>query len=154
MAVDYFLKIDGIPGDSTDAKHPGEIEVESWSWGETNLVGSTSNVAMQDFNFVARTSIASPLLFLRCADGAQVGKAMLTSRRSGEQPFEFLRWTLDNVVVTSYQSGASAAGDAAPVDQFSLNFSRITVSYTTQTATGGAGTTLTKGWDRTKNTAF
>jgi type VI protein secretion system component Hcp len=29
----YFLKIEGIAGESTDAKHKGEIEVESFSWG-------------------------------------------------------------------------------------------------------------------------
>ena len=32
--VDYFLKIDGIQGESQDSKHKNEIQLESWSWGE------------------------------------------------------------------------------------------------------------------------
>ena len=28
--VDYFLKIDGIEGESQDATHKGEIDVVSW----------------------------------------------------------------------------------------------------------------------------
>ena len=35
-AVDYFIKFDGIKGESADAKHKDEIDVESWSWGETH----------------------------------------------------------------------------------------------------------------------
>ena len=35
-AVDYFIKFDGIKGESADVKHKDEIDVESWSWGETN----------------------------------------------------------------------------------------------------------------------
>ena len=33
-AVDYFLKIDGIDGESTDDKHKGEIQLESYSFGK------------------------------------------------------------------------------------------------------------------------
>ena len=36
MAVDYFLKLDGVTGESTDQQHTGEIELASWSWGATN----------------------------------------------------------------------------------------------------------------------
>ena len=38
MGIEMFLKIDGIPGESTDARHPDEIDIESWAWGETNAV--------------------------------------------------------------------------------------------------------------------
>jgi type VI secretion system secreted protein Hcp len=33
MAVDFFLKLDGIPGESKDKAHKGEIDVLAWSWG-------------------------------------------------------------------------------------------------------------------------
>lgn len=33
MALDMFIKIDGIKGESTDDKHKDEIDVLSWSWG-------------------------------------------------------------------------------------------------------------------------
>ena len=34
-AVDYFLKIDNIPGESEDDKHKSEIQLESWRIGAT-----------------------------------------------------------------------------------------------------------------------
>ena len=44
-AFDYFLKLDGIPGESTDAKHKGEIDVLSWSWGESPEIAPTPEAA-------------------------------------------------------------------------------------------------------------
>ena len=68
-AVDYFLKIDGIPGESTDSKHKNEIDIESWAWGQTNSGshaygggGGAGKVAMQDFNFTMKVNKASPEL--------------------------------------------------------------------------------------------
>ena len=70
-AVDYFLKIDGIEGESQDHKHKNEIDVESWSWGETNSGthaggggGGAGKVQMQDFHFVMKVNKATPKLML------------------------------------------------------------------------------------------
>jgi type VI secretion system secreted protein Hcp len=67
MAVDMFLKLDGIPGESRDSKHKGEIEIESFSWGASNSGsaahgsgGGAGKVAMQDFSFVTRVSRRRP----------------------------------------------------------------------------------------------
>jgi type VI secretion system secreted protein Hcp len=75
-AVDYFLKIDGIDGESQDAKHKNEIDLESFSWGATQGGtmafgggGGAGKVQMQDFHFVMRVNKASPKLFLACANG-------------------------------------------------------------------------------------
>lgn len=62
MADDYYLKIDGVQGESTDQQHPGEIQLESWSFGESNPVSpapggagiGAGKVHMQDFRFVTR----------------------------------------------------------------------------------------------------
>lgn len=69
-AVDYFLKIDGIPGESTDSKHKNEIDIESWSWGQVNSGshaggggGGAGKVSMQDYNFTMRVNKASPSFF-------------------------------------------------------------------------------------------
>ena len=55
--VDYFLKIDGIDGESSDHKHKSEIEVLSWSWGmqtRRDVVSgaATGRAAMQDLKIV------------------------------------------------------------------------------------------------------
>src|SRR5918992_6143919 len=97
-AIDYFLKIDGIAGESPDSKHKGEIDVESWSWGETHAappgpVGGGSGagkVQMHDLHVTANMSKASPQLMLACASGTQLKSAVLTGRRAGASQLEFL----------------------------------------------------------------
>jgi type VI secretion system secreted protein Hcp len=132
-AVDYFLKIDTIPGESQDATHKGEIQLESWSWGETQqgtqaygAGGGAGKVAMQDFHFVMKTNKASPLLFLACANGQHIPKATLTARKAGKEAQEYLKWIFTDLLISSYQTGGSAhSGDAVPTDQISFNLPRL-----------------------------
>ena len=90
-AVDYFLKFDGIKGESTDSKHKDEIDVESWSWGETQTGtqgpgggGGAGKVQMQDFHFVMQLNRSSPLLAKACATGQHIKSATLTTRKAGK----------------------------------------------------------------------
>ena len=151
MAVDYFLKIDGIPGESVDKTHKGEIEVDSWSWGESNPVpgggatgGATGKVHAQDLLVTSRFSKASPALLLACAAGKHFKSAVLSARATGAP--DFLTFSLSDVLVSSYQTGASEA-DAAPVDSVSLNFSKLEVEYKEQGAGGKLGGPTKAGWD-------
>ena len=117
MAVDYFLKIDGIEGESLDEKHKGEIEIESFSWGLTQPGGSSvgggggggGKAQFRDISFVALISKASPKLFLACASGTHSKSAVLTVRKGGEQQMEFDTMTLEDVLISSYQQGSSQA---------------------------------------------
>jgi type VI secretion system secreted protein Hcp len=158
MASDYFLKIDGIPGESLDAKHKDEIEVLSWSWGETQehapspSGGGTGKVAMTDLHVSATISKASPQLLLACASGKHIKSAVLTGRRAGKAQDEFLTFSLSDVLVSGYQTGGSAA--EAPLDSISLNFSKIEVSYKAQTAKGTLAPAVRAGWDVKANKAF
>jgi type VI secretion system secreted protein Hcp len=156
MAVDMFLKLDGIDGESQDAKHKGEIEIESFSWGASNA-GSAAHggagagkVSMQDFHFVTPTSKASPKLFLSCASGVHIKDAILTVRGAGDKPLEFLKVTMSDVLVSSWQQ-AGSAGDEIPQDQISINFSKIEIAYVTQSPNGGAGESVRGGWDVKSN---
>ena len=87
MSVDCFLKIDGIQGESTDAKHKGEIMVLCWSWSETQAMspaaaGGTSKVSMQDFHFSKAVDTASPKLMLACPSGQHIKDAVLSCRKT------------------------------------------------------------------------
>src|SRR4029453_18606168 len=152
--VDYFLKLDGIEGESTDAKHKNEIEVESWSWGETQQGGSAlpgpgsgaGKVAMQDFHFTMKANKASPKLFLACANGQHIKKATLTVRKAGGEQQDYLMVTMTDLLCSSFQTGGSA-GDIVPTDQISLNFSKIQWEYKSQDATGKVGASVMAGWD-------
>jgi type VI secretion system secreted protein Hcp len=129
-AVDYFLKLDGIVGDSSDNQHKDEIEVLSFSWGLSNT-GSVSGgggagagrASLQDFHFVASFGKASPQLMLSCATGKHIREAVLSGRGARGSADEFIKVRLSDLIVTSYQTGAT--DDAVPTDQFSLNFSKI-----------------------------
>jgi type VI secretion system secreted protein Hcp len=155
--VDYFLKIGDIKGESQDDKHPDEIQVESWSMGATNSgTGEAGGGAgggrsdHQDMHFTAKMSKASPKLFLACATGQAIDKAVLTVRKAGKDPQEYLKITLTNVFVSSYQTGGSGQ-EIVPTDQFSLNFSKIEKSYAPQKDDGSLDSPIVHNYDLKKN---
>jgi type VI secretion system secreted protein Hcp len=157
VAVDYFLKIDGVPGEAADVKHKGEIQLESFSWGESSPGGAgpgggggAGKVQMQDLVVTMLVSKASPRLMLACASGKHYKEAVLTARRAGKAQQEFLVFKLKDVIVTSYQT-AGAAGGEAPVDQASLGFSTIQMDYRPQKADGSLDAAVKAGWDLKQN---
>jgi type VI secretion system secreted protein Hcp len=154
MAVDMFLKIDGIKGESTADKHKDEIDVESFSWGVsqsgTMAFGSgagAGKVQFQDIHFTSSLSKASPQLFLGCATGDHIKEATLTARKAGEKQQDFLIIKMNDILITSYQTGGSSGSDTVPTDQFSLNFAKIEYSYIPQKADGSSDAAVKAGWD-------
>jgi type VI secretion system secreted protein Hcp len=144
MAVDYFLKLDGIEGESTDNKHAKEIDVEAWSWGESQTGssvpggggGGAGKVSMQDFSFVMKFNKASPKLMLACATGKHIKSARLAVRRAGQGQQDYLTFTFLDVLVSSYQTGGAEASGLTPVDQVSLRYAKVEVEYKTQKPDG------------------
>jgi type VI secretion system secreted protein Hcp len=154
--ADYFLKLDGIPGESSDADHKEEIEILSWSWGETQAVihsgrggSAAGKVAMRDFQFATNTNKASPVLILACASGQRIPKARLTCRKKGEVKQEFLVVTLSDVLVSSYQTAGPEQG--LPLDEVSLNYRKIEMEYRQQLPNGSLGPPIKVGWDVAAN---
>ena len=155
--VDYFLKIEGIEGESPDAKHKNEIDIESWSWGETNSGthaygggGGAGKVSMNDFNFTMRVNKSSPKLILSCANGSHIKAAQLTCRKAGKEQQEYLKVKFTDLLVSSYQTGGSS-GDVVPVDQISLNFAKIEYEYYPQKEDGTLGSKIPVHWDLKQN---
>jgi len=152
--VDYFLKIDGVEGESQDSKHKNEIEIESFSWGETQT-GTASHgggmgagkVQMQDFNFTMRVNKASPKLFLACARGDHVKSAILTCRKAGKDQQEYLKVTFTDILVSAFQTGGSAGADVLPMDQISLNFTKVEFEYKEQKPDGTLGGAIKAHYD-------
>jgi len=162
MAVtDFFLKLDGIKGESTDAKHKDELDIDSFSWGAVNSGsfsqatgkgGGTGKVSFQDVHFTKKTDKSSTDLMLHCASGKHIGKAQLTVRKAGEDQQEYYKVLLTDVLVSSYQSGGhGGSGDVIPTDQFSLNFAKIEFSYSPQDAKGKLASQSKSGWDLKAN---
>ena len=158
--VDYFLKITGVDGESSDDKHKGEIELESWSFGATQMGvghsgggGGAGKVAMQDFHFVMRVSKASPKLFQGCATGEHFKDATVVARKAGKEQQEYLKIKLTDVLVSSYQQGGSGGSNVVPTDQISFNFAKIEIEYKEQKADGTLGGAVKAGYDLKANKA-
>ena len=158
MAFDMFLKIDGIEGESKDAKHKDQIDVLSYSWGVSNAGspgggsgGGAGKASFQDFSFVHRTGKASPKLFLACASGKHIKQAVLTCRKAGGKQQEFLKITFSDVLISSFQQGGSTGGDDVPVESVSFDFGKVDERYTEQDASGKPGQTFSGAWDVRKN---
>jgi len=156
--VDYFLKLDGIDGESEDKSHSKEIHIESWSFGETQSGsmahgggGGAGKVQMQDFHFVMKTNTASPKLFLACASGEHIKKAVLTCRKAGKDQQEYLKWTFTDLLVSSYQTGGAGSSDVLPLDQISLNFAQAEIAYKAQKADGSLAGEVKAGWNLKHN---
>lgn len=157
MPDDYFLRIRDIEGDSLDARHKGEIDIESWSWGESMDADAgrgggagAGKVQIQDAHFVTGSGTAGPKLFLACASGQHLPEAVLSARKAGRDAGDHLRWTFTDVLVTSYQTGGASQGE--PRDQLSLGFGRVAVEYRAPKPDGTLGPPVTAGWDVRRNT--
>ncbi len=158
MAVDAFLKLDGIKGESLDNKHKDEIELDSYSFGLSQAGsgsfgggGGAGKVQFQDFHFTTNTSKASPLLMLACATGKHINEGVISLRKAGDKPLEFIHIKLQDCLVSSYQMGGS--GGNLPIDQFSLNFGKIEFEYQVQKADGSLEAAIHGGWDLKQNKA-
>src|SRR6202043_4195331 len=112
MAVDMFLKLDGVKGESKDKAHTQEIDILSWSWGMSNSGSAHSGggagagkVNVQDLSFTKWVDSATPKLALACCDGKHFANATLVVRKAGEKPVEYLKIKIEEVLITSISTG-------------------------------------------------
>jgi type VI secretion system secreted protein Hcp len=159
---DAFLKLAGIKGESADAKHKGEIDLASFSWGlaQTGTHGAgggggAGKVHFQDIHFTKKVDASSPLLMLHCANGAHIKEGNLVVRKAGGEQMEYLKVKLTDILVSGFKSeghihpgGANAPSDEVPHEQISLNFAKMEVSYQQQGPDGKPqGGPILAGWD-------
>ncbi len=153
MAVDAFLKLNGIPGESKKDGHKDEIDVLSWSWGlsQTGTMGTgggggAGKVNVHDLSFTKQVDISSNLLHLACCNGKHIKDAILVMRKAGEKPLEYLKIKLYDILVTSVQTSGSSQD--LPLESCSLNFAKFEYAYQKQSASGAAdGPAKTATWD-------
>jgi type VI secretion system secreted protein Hcp len=150
----YFLKLDGIAGESTDAKHKDEIELVSFSWGVAQAVSGGASgrgagkAQLKQFEFLVRVSKASPALFLAAVSGRHLKDASLSVRRSTKAAFDWLKVKFSDVLITSYEQ---AGDEEAPHELVAFDFARVELQVTPQAPRGAAGTPVSAGWDLSKN---
>jgi type VI secretion system secreted protein Hcp len=157
MALDMFIKIGDLKGESADSKHKGEIDVLAWSWGMSNSGSAhtgggagAGKVNVQDLSFTKYIDKSSPDLFLAACNGKHYPTATLVVRKAGETPVEYLTITMTELIVTSVSTGGSGGEDRL-TENVTLNFSTVKVDYIEQLKTGGNGATPSMGWNITEN---
>ncbi len=154
-AVDFFVALAGLPGESQDAQFPKTFDTLDWSHGAvtsvspTNTGGGVGKVRPQPFVFVKRVDKASPSLFKACVTGKHFVRATLHARRPVEKS-AFLEVTLRDVFVSGYHS-APGSVDATPLDVVTLDYRVFTVTFFPQNPDGSIGTPITTGFDYVKN---
>jgi type VI secretion system secreted protein Hcp len=158
MAMDQFIKIGALKGEAKDSKHKDEIDVLSWNWGVSNSGSAhqgggagAGKCNVQDFSFTKYLDKASPDLMLAACNGKHFDKAVVTVRKAGENPLEYLLITMEEVLVTSLSTGGSGGEDRL-TENVSLNFAKVKVQYKEQTETGAVGDKPEMGWDIAANT--
>lgn len=161
MAVDMFLKLEGVDGESQDDKHKKEIEVLSFSWGETqplamaaSTAGSLTSGRVSIGEFVVSKAIdcASPKLYLGCADGTHFKSARLELCRAGGDKQPYMEYKMTDVVVSSIRAGGSGYGETVPLEEVSFSFGKIEWKYIQTKVEGGKGSgQVAAGWDLKQN---
>jgi len=138
MAVDAFLKLGDLKGESPVEGFEEQIQVLSWSWGmsqtgTTHLGtgGGAGKVNVQDMAVVHYMDTASPSIVQACCNGKHFPEATLTLRKAGEDPLEYLILTLTDVIITSVSVGGSE-GEERNIENFTLNFGKFKYSYQPQ----------------------
>jgi type VI secretion system secreted protein Hcp len=153
MAVDMFLKLDDVKGESTVSKHEGEIDVLAWGWGmsqagtlHAGTGGGSGKVSVNDISITKYVDKASPRLIISCCNGSHFNEGVLTVRKAGgKEPVEYLKITMKPVLITNVSTGGSGGEDRI-TEHVTLNFAEFNVVYTPQAGEGTGEGTVEAGW--------
>lgn len=153
MAVDMFLKLTGIKGESKDDKHKDEIHIESYSWGMSNSPAghaggglSAGKVNIQDLSITKYMDKSSCDLMFHSASGKHIAEGLLTVRKAGEKPVEYLKIKLTDILISSVQQSGHGGGDLLS-ESVTLHFAKVNVDYQEQDQKGKGTPAGAFGWD-------
>jgi type VI secretion system secreted protein Hcp len=143
-AVDMFLELDGIEGESSSVHYPGAIDVLAWSWGASREANKPPN--LQNISVTKYVDQSSPVLFSRLTTGVAIPAGTLTVVKPGTPPAPYLRLCMTGLRVTSISTGGSGGEDRL-TENVSLSFSTIVMAYQRQKADGTLGPLVSAGWN-------
>lgn len=158
MAVDMFIKIGDIKGESTDSKHKESIDVLAWSWGMSQSGtthmgggGGAGKVSVQDISLTKYVDSSTNALILACCNGTHYDQALLTVRKAGGEPLEYIKITMKEVIISSLSTGGSGGEDRL-TENVTLNFAEFKFEYQEQDEKGKPkGGAKEAGWNIAEN---
>ena len=160
MAIDVYLQIDGIKGESTDDKHKDWIECTSVNWGVSQPRSATASTGgghtaerceHKEVVFTKLADLASPILLQTCSAGKTIPKAKLEFMRADGQGerIKYFEIELENVLIGAIMPAVQEGSIIQ--EKVGLKFSKIKWKYTQQKVSGGAGGNTSGGWDLATN---
>ncbi len=137
MAVDIFLKLNGITGEARDKVHAGEIDVLAWSWGMTLKMnrgggGPATAPDVEQIHITKYVDRASPALMTALLRANPITTATLVCRKAGgDKPLEYLKIIMSDVLVTTVRPTGMGDDDRF-TEQVSFDFGKVMMSYQEQ----------------------
>jgi len=164
MAIDCFLKIETIPGESTDDQHKDWIEILSYSFGVSQSASGSHSTAgarssgradFSDFVVTHLLDKASPKLAISCCKGEHIKTVTLSLNRAGGSKEQYMEYKLEDVIITSVSTSGQSGGEGTlPIETISFNYGKITFTYTeTDHKTGAPKGKVSSGWSLVENKA-
>ncbi|HET9049393.1 MAG TPA: type VI secretion system tube protein Hcp [Chiayiivirga sp.] len=158
MAIDMFLDIPGVEGESADKTYSKKIDVLGFKWGMTQsgtfhqgTGGGAGKVSVHDITISKFVDKASPNLMFHCASGKHLASAKLIVRKAaGDSPLDYFVVEMTNVLVAALDTDGGNTNDR-PSEAVTLNFAQVKFIYKTQMDNGSPGPDSTFGWDVQKN---
>lgn len=158
MAVDYYLKLDGIQGESKDEKHKNEIQILSWSWGASQVSsvsgtgGSGAGKAdLSDFTIMTNFDKATPKFFKSITQGAHIKTGTMFATKSGANGKPYLKVDFKELFVSNLQISASSE---IPTVSVSFTYNDIKIDYSTQDEKGVLTSTGAIAYNLKENKAY
>ncbi len=159
MAFDAFLKIEGIDGESTDDKHQKWIEILSYAHSVSQPVSGVSATGgrtggradFSDFSLTKTVDNATPDLNIYCAKGQHIPKVELELCLATGDKHTFLKYTLEDVIISSVAPAGASGGNDKPIESLSFAYGKIKWEYTPIDHTGKAGSTTGRTWNLETN---
>jgi type VI secretion system secreted protein Hcp len=160
MAVDMFLKLKDIKGESVDKVYKGEIDILAWSWGmsqsgttHTSEGSGAGKVNVQDISITKYIDQSSPTMMQFISQGKHIPEATLIVRKAGDKPLEYVVITMTDVIITSLSTGGSGGEDRL-TENITLNFAKVHYVYQPQDKKGAGSATPEYKFDIAQNTDF
>jgi len=159
MALDMFMKLGDIKGESVDSVKKDEIDILAWSWGMSQSGtthmgggGGSGKANFQDISFTKYVDSGSNAIMTALAKGTHLTEAVLTCRKAGAGQQDYIVITMKEVIVTSVSTGGSGGEDRL-TENVTLNFAEVSFAYTPQDAKGTVSGAKTFAWNIAENIA-
>lgn len=155
MAVEIFLELDDVKGESQKSGFVDKIDILTFSWGASQSAtrhsgtgGGSGQANVGDIHFSKYLDSATTVLFKQLLHGKHYDKGVLTLRKvTGGKPLDYLVITMEEVIISSYQTGGGVGGDDRITEHMALNFRKFEMVYTVQEGKGAGAAQFPVAYD-------